>query len=34
MRAGEVAAITLDDIDWRSATLAIPAGKSERAHVV
>jgi integrase/recombinase XerD len=30
MRAGEVAAITLDDIDWRSATLAIPAGKSRR----
>lgn len=30
MRAGEVAAITLDDIDWRSATLAIPAGKGRR----
>lgn len=30
MRAGEVAAITLDDIDWRAATLAIPAGKSRR----
>lgn len=30
MRAGEVAAITLDDIDWRSATLAIPTGKSRR----
>jgi len=30
MRAGEVAAITLDDIDWRAATIAIPAGKSRR----
>jgi site-specific recombinase XerD len=30
MRAGEVAAITLDDIDWRAATLAIPRGKSRR----
>jgi integrase/recombinase XerD len=30
MRAGEVAAIRLDDIDWRAATLAIPADKSRR----
>lgn len=30
MRAGEVSAITLDDIDWRASTLAIPAGKSRR----
>ena len=30
MRAGEVAAIKLDDIDWRAATLAIPADKSRR----
>jgi len=30
MRAGEVAAITLDDIDWRAKTLAIPADKSRR----
>lgn len=30
MRAGEVAAVTLDDIDWRAATLAIPGDKSRR----
>lgn len=30
MRAGELAAVTLDDINWRTSTLAIPAGKSRR----
>jgi len=30
LRAGEVAAITLDDIDWRAGTLAIPTCKSRR----
>jgi integrase len=30
LRAGEVAAITLDDIDWRASTLAIPTSKSRR----
>lgn len=30
LRAGEVAAITLDDIDWRASTLAIPTRKGRR----
>jgi integrase/recombinase XerD len=30
LRAGEVAAITLDDIDWRAGTLAIRPGKTRR----
>jgi integrase/recombinase XerD len=30
LRAGEVAAITLDDIDWRAGTLAIPTSKGRR----
>jgi integrase/recombinase XerD len=30
LRAGEVAAITLDDIDWRAGTLAIRTGKTRR----
>jgi integrase len=30
LRAGEVAAITLDDIDWRASTLAIPTSKGRR----
>ena len=31
LRAGDVAAITLDDIDWRAGTLAIRSGKTRRA---
>lgn len=30
LRAGEAAAITLDDIDWRAGTLAVPTTKSRR----
>lgn len=30
MRCGEVAALTLDDLNWRAATLEIPHGKSRR----
>lgn len=31
MRCGEVAALTLEDLDWRAATLRIPHGKTRRA---
>ena len=34
LRAGEVAALTLDDIDWRSATLQVARGKERRASLL
>jgi len=34
LRAGEVAALTLDDIDWRSATLQLTRAKERRANVL
>jgi integrase len=34
LRAGEVAALTLDDIDWRSATLQAARGKERRASLL
>jgi integrase len=34
LRAGEVAELSLDDIDWRAGTLQIPVGKARRASVL
>lgn len=34
LRAGEVAGICLDDIDWRGGTLRIEGGKRRRSHVL
>lgn len=34
LRAGEVAALTLDDIDWRSATLQLTRAKERRANIL
>ena len=34
LRAGEVAALTLDDIDWRSATLQLVRAKERRASIL
>lgn len=34
LRAGEVAGISLDDIDWRDGTLRIEGGKRRRSHVL
>lgn len=34
LRAGEVARLCLDDIDWRGATLRIEGGKARRGHVL
>jgi site-specific recombinase XerD len=34
LRAGEVAGISLDDIDWRGGTLRIEGGKRRRSHVL
>lgn len=34
LRAGEVAGISLDDIDWRGGTLRIDGGKRRRSHVL
>jgi site-specific recombinase XerD len=34
LRACEVSALTLDDIDWRAGTLTIPATKTRRADVL
>jgi site-specific recombinase XerD len=34
LRASEVAGLTLCDVDWRSATIAIAAGKSRRGSVL
>jgi integrase/recombinase XerD len=34
LRAGEVAAIRLDDLDWREGTVTISPGKSRRADVL
>jgi integrase len=34
LRAGEVAAIQLDDLNWRDGTLTIRRGKSRRADVL
>jgi integrase/recombinase XerD len=34
LRAGEVAALQLDDLNWRDGTLAIPGGKGRRTDVL
>lgn len=34
LRAGEVARLCLDDIDWRCGTLRIEGGKGRRCHVL
>jgi site-specific recombinase XerD len=34
LRACEVAALTLDDIDWRAGTITVPATKTRRAGVL
>jgi len=34
LRAGEVAGISLDDIDWRGGTLRIEGGKRRRSHAL
>ena len=34
LRACEVAALTLDDIDWRAGTITVPATKTRRADVL
>jgi integrase len=34
LRACEVSALTLDDIDWRTATITVPATKTKRADVL
>jgi site-specific recombinase XerD len=34
LRLGEVARLSLDDIDWRKATLKIPSGKARRAKLL
>lgn len=34
LRAGEVAGMSLDDIDWRGGTLQIEGGKRRRSHVL
>jgi len=34
LRAGEVAQLSIDDIDWRAGTLCIPRGKTRRASVL
>ena len=34
LRACEVSALTLDDIDWRAGTLTVPATKTKRADVL
>jgi integrase len=34
LRAGEVAALQLDDVNWREGTLSIAGGKSRRADVL
>ena len=34
MRACEVSALTLDDIDWRAATLRVPATKTRHADIL
>jgi integrase len=34
LRVGEVAALTLDDIDWRNATIRIAGGKARRDRVL
>ena len=34
LRAGEVAALSLDDLDWRAGTLRVGRGKERRASVL
>ncbi|MDP6423064.1 MAG: site-specific integrase [SAR202 cluster bacterium] len=34
LRVSDVAALTLDDIDWHTGTLAVRVGKSRRTHLV
>jgi integrase/recombinase XerD len=34
LRAGEVAQLSIDDIDWRAGTVCIPRGKTRRASVL
>ena len=34
LRVGEVAALTLDDLDWRAGVVRVPAGKTRRGRVL